>query len=38
MLTAKGWDGTQPQETIIWLDHDDLAAIYPGCSAKQQAG
>jgi hypothetical protein len=37
MLTAKGWDGTSPQETLIWLDHDDLAAIYPDCSAEQLA-
>jgi hypothetical protein len=38
MLTAKGWDRTQPQENMIWLDHDDLAAIYPDCSAKRLAG
>jgi hypothetical protein len=38
MQTAKGWDRTQPQENMIWLDHDDLAAIYPDCSAKRLAG
>ena len=37
MIKAKGWDGVTAHPDILWIDHDELAAIYPDCTPHQLA-
>jgi hypothetical protein len=37
MIKAKGWDGVTAHPDILWIDHDELPAIYPDCTPHQLA-